>query len=186
MKTVAVVLALLLCGCAASGPTYSETPLSATPLPDEMARIVFFRTKDSILYVARKAAISIDGEKVGGTAYGGFHYHDVREGNHTLRADMWDMPGRCELTLAAAAGETYYFQVDPRTKSFGAFAAADTGIYLFTENVFASVAGGLAAVSVESYGTECGGAFRLYPVDAATAITELRALKRSQAASTER
>ncbi len=170
---------LLLVACAASGPTFEESGVGSEPIPDGKARIVFLRTRDSGLYIARQASVSLDGEKVGGAGYGSFFVHDIDAGEHGLRADMWDMPGQCELIFTAAAGETYFFQVDPRSESFGAFAAGDLATQLLTTNVLINVAGGVSAVAAESYGKECGGAFRVYPVDADTAIARLEALRLS-------
>lgn len=150
---------------------------NAEPILDDVARIVFFRTRDSALYIARQAAVSMDGEKIGGVGYGSFLVHDIDAGNHGLRAGMWDMPGQCELIFTAAAGQTYYFQVDPRSESLGAFASGDLVTQLLTSNVLVNVAGGVSAVAAESYGKECGGAFRIYPVDAGTAITRLGPLR---------
>lgn len=172
-------VALLLSACVASGPTFDEAAFGTEAIPDGKARVVFFRTRDSALYVARQAAVSLDGEKIGGAGYGAFLVHTIDAGNHGLRADMWDMPGQCELIFTAVAGETYYFQVDPRSESFGAFAMGDLSTQLLTTNVFVNVAGGVSAVAAESYGKECGGAFRIYPVDAGTAITRLGRLRRA-------
>ena len=81
-------------------------------------------------------------------------------------------PGdRVADVVAAAAGQTYYFQVDPRTESFGAFASGDVATQLLTSNILVNVAGSVTAVAAESHGKECGGAFHIYPVDAGTAIT---------------
>ena len=168
---------LLLAACAASGPTFEESGLGSAPIPDGKARIVFLRTRDSGLYLARQASVSLDGGKIGGAGYGSFFVHDVDAGDHGLRADMWDMPGQCELIFTAAAGETYFFQIDPRSESFGAFAAGDLATQLLTTNVLVNVAGGVSAVAAESYGKECGGAFRVYPVDANTAVARLEALR---------
>lgn len=179
MKYVASVLAMLLYGCSASGPLYGDMNVASDTVPAGKARVVFFRTTDSALYVARRASVSIDGEKVGATAYGGFNYHEVDAGTHTLRADMWDMPGQCELTLTFAPTRTYYFQVDPRAETFGAFAAGDFIAQLLAGNPVISVAGGVGAVAAEGYREQCGGAFRLYPVDAATATGKLATLKHS-------
>ena len=93
---------------------------------------------------------------------------------------MWDSPGQCELTLAANPGQTYYFQVDPRTESLGAFSAAGFVTSMVTGGVLADVAGGLAGSAAESYGKECGGAFRLYPVDPETANSKLLDLNLSE------
>jgi len=170
---------LLLCACAASGPRFDEATIGAIAIPDGKARVVLFRTRDSALYIARLATVWLDGEKIGGTGYGSFFVRDIDAGNHSLRADMWDMPGQCELVLSAAAGETYFFQIDPRSESFGAFAAGDLAAQLVTMNVFVNIAGGVSAVAAESYGEECGGAFRIYPVDTGTARARLKPLRRA-------
>lgn len=180
MKCLVSVCLLFLCGCSASGPSFSDSRADLIVTSGEMARVVFFRTKESALYIARKAAIHVDDSKVGGTAYGGFHHHDVLPGEHRLRADMWDLPGTCELTLNAVAGRTYYFQVDPRQESFGAFSAAGFAASLVSGGVLADLGGGLAGAAAESYGKECGGAFRLYPVDEETALSKLSGLKLSK------
>ena len=179
LRLLGCLAALLLCACAGSGPRFDESEFGTESIPDAKARLVFFRTRDSALYVARQAAVSLDGEKIAGVSYGSFGVHEIDAGDHGLRADMWDMPGQCELILTANAGETYYFQVDPRSESFGAFASGDLATQLLTTNVFVNVAGGVTAVAAESYGKECGGAFRIYPVDAATAITRLGPLRRA-------
>lgn len=176
-RAVNCSLVLLLCACAASRPTFDEAATDTEVIADGKARIVFFRTRDSALYIARQAALSMDGEKIGGVGYGSFLVHNIDAGNHGLRAGMWDMPGQCELIFAAAAGQTYYFQVDPRSESFGAFASGDLATQLLTSNVLVNVAGGVSAVAAESYGKQCGGAFRIYPVDAGTAITRLGPLR---------
>ena len=170
---------LLLCACAANGPTFDEAGFGSESIPDGKARVVFLRTRDSGLYIARQASVSLDGEQIGGAGYGSFFVHDIDAGNHGLRADMWDMPGQCELIFTAAAGKTYYFQIDPRSESFGAFAAGDLASQFLTNNVLVNVAGGVSAVAAESYGKVCGGAFRIYPVDADTAITRLGPLRRA-------
>lgn len=174
-----LVAATIIVGCAARGSEYRTISAEVSKAPDDSARIVFFRTRDSALYIARKARISVDGEKIGGTPYGGFHYVDVAPGPHRLRADMWDAPGRCELTLVTSPGQTYYFQVDARSESFGAFSAAGFAADLVSGGIVAGVAGGLAGSAIESYGKTCGGAFNLYPVDPETASIKLRQLKLS-------
>lgn len=170
---------LLLCACAASGPTFNEAGFVSEEISDGKARVVFIRTRDSGLYMARQASLSLDGEKIGGAGYGTFFVHHIDAGDHGLRADMWDMPGQCELIFTAAEGETYYFQIDPRSESFGAFAAGDLATQLLTMNVLVNVAGGVSAVAAESYSKVCGGAFRIYPVDADTAVARMGALRRA-------
>ncbi|NNC77531.1 MAG: hypothetical protein HKN77_06160 [Woeseiaceae bacterium] len=180
MRLFVILTLLLLASCAARGPSFDEDRANVTATPNDQARIVFFRTRDSKLYIARKATVSIDGIKVGSTAYGGYHHHDVAPGVHVLRADMWDAPGQCELTLIANEQQTYFFQVDPRLESFGAFSVAGFTAGLVSGGVIADIAGGLAGATAESYGKECGGAFRLYPVDQQTALLRLEKLKLSE------
>lgn len=171
------VLAFQLVGaCAASGPPYADVAGQLLDVPSEDSRIVFFRTRESTLYIARKARIAVDGDVAGFTAYGGFHYLDLQPGEHVIRADTWDSPGLCEVAVRLAPGETYYLQVDPRQESFWAFSAGDTATSLLGSGVF-SVIGGLGAATLESYGKECAGAFRLYPVDSETARARLADLK---------
>ncbi|NNF41079.1 MAG: DUF2846 domain-containing protein [Woeseiaceae bacterium] len=181
MKSLVIIFFLFICGCAASGPSFSDSQAGMMLTSGETAKVVFFRTKETALYIARKAAVYIDDSKIGGTAYGGFHFHDVSPGQRRLRTEMWDSPGNCELTLNAVAGETYYFQVDPRQESFGAFFAAGTAASLISGGVLlADLGGGLAGAAAESYGKDCGGAFRLYPVDEETALSKLSALRLSE------
>lgn len=178
MKIWLVSLLLVTCGCVAGGRAYLEIADQIASVPDGNARIVILRPRESMLYIARKATISLNGEKIGATPYGGFHYHDIVAGKHRLKAGMWDMPGRCEITLDASAGQVYYFQVDPRNESFWAFSAGDFAASALDAGVI-SVLGGLTAGAAESYGNDCGGAFRLYPIDSSTAVSKLPDLKQS-------
>lgn len=183
MRFVLALGVALLTGCAASGVPYSDVSSQLAPPTDQQARVVFLRTRDTLLYLARRATITVDGEKVGTTGYGGFHVHDLPAGAYKIRADMWDAPGHCELILNAERGHVYYFQVDPRSESFGAFGASGFAASLLAGGVLSEIAfvtGGLAGNAIESYGQICGGAFRLYPVDAQTATSRLTDLRLSQ------
>lgn len=173
------LVTLLLCACAGNGPKFDPGGLSAEPIAEGKARIVLFRTRESALYVARQASVSLDGDKIGGAPYGSFFVHHTDAGDHGLRAGMWDMPGRCELIFTAAAGETYFFQIDPRSESFGAFATGDLAAQFLTADVLVNIAGGLSAVAAESYGKACAGAFRIYPVDTDTAVARMKTLHRA-------
>jgi len=170
----------LLAGCVATGAVYEDVRSEITELQHGVARLVFYRTDDSLLYSARSARVLVDGQKAGGCALGGFFYRDVSPGAHRLIADMWDAPGHCEVLLSAEAGSTYYFQVDPRPESFWAFAGPATVSDLLGQNIVFSVAAGVGGITAESYGKECGGAFRLYPVDPQTARQRLSRLRLSE------
>jgi hypothetical protein len=171
---------VLLAACAATGPDYGVRHAEISEVPETVARVVFLRTDGSLLYSARKARVLLDGEKTGACALGGFFFRDIAPGEHRLVADMWDAPGRCEVVVAAEAGRIYYFQVDPRPRSFWGFAGPAATSELLGQSVAFSIGAGVAGMTAESYGKECGGAFRLYPVDEPTALKRLAKLRLSE------
>lgn len=113
---------------------------AVAPVPGGMSRLVFLRSKESVLYVARSAPIYRDEEKLGSTAYGRHFHRDVPAGEHRLHMPNWDTPGRCEAVVDARARQTYYFMVDPREASFGAFVAGDAAAMLLGQGM--SLVGG--------------------------------------------
>ena len=169
----------VLAGCAATGSGYEDMGSQVAQVPNGAARVVFFRTDESLLYSARKARVLVDGEKTGGCALGGFFFRDLPAGEHRLVADMWDAPGRCEVVVGAEAGQIYYFQVDPRVQSFWGFAGPAAASELLGQSIAFSIAAGVGGMTAESYGKECGGVFQLYPVDEPTALERLATLKLS-------
>jgi hypothetical protein len=170
----------LLAACAATGTGFDTRRDDISRVPEAKARVVFLRTDESLLYSARKARVLIDGEKTGGCALGGFIFRDIPPGEHRLVADMWDAPGRCEVIVTAEAGRVYYFQVDPRPRSFWGFAGPAAASDLLGQSMAFSIASGIGGMTAESYGKECGGVFRLYPVDEPTAMNRLAKLRLSE------
>lgn len=170
---------LLVGGCTATGPAYESEQGRVEAVDQEDTRIVFFRTADSIQYSARKARVSIDAEETGTVAPGGFIYRDLAPGAHRLKVDMWDAPGGCEILVSGARGSIYYFQVDPRQESLLGFAGPAALGEVLGQSMAVSIAAGVGGIAAESYGKECGGAFRLYPVDPDTARTRIAGLRRS-------
>ena len=168
-----------LTGCMAGGPVYETSQATLGPVPKASARIVFFRTRESALYPARRARVRVDEQTTGYCSLDGFLARDIAPGSHRLAVDMWDAPGHCEILLEAAAGETYYFQVDSRQASFWSFAGPMTVADALGSSIGVSVAGGIAGMTAESYGEQCGGAFRLYPVEPVTARARLAGLRQS-------
>jgi hypothetical protein len=171
---------LLLSACAATGPSFEVEQEKIAAVGSDTARFVFYRTNDSFLYSARKSRIVIDGETTGAVALGGFFYRDVTPGRYRMKADMWDAPGNCELLLTADAGSLYYFQVDPRKESLWSFAGPAGAGDLLGAEIAVSVAAGVVGMAAESYGKECGGAFRLYPVGADAARERIAGLRLSE------
>jgi hypothetical protein len=175
-----LVSCLSVSACTATGPGYESEQGEISSVSGDAARIVFYRTPESVIYSARKARISIDGEKTGAVSMGGFIYRDVAPGQYSLTADMWDAPGGCSLLVTAEAGSLYYFQVDPRKESLWSFAGPAGASDLLGQSVAVSVAAGVGSMAAESYGRDCGGAFRLYPVAADTAQVRIADLRLSE------
>lgn len=162
MKHFSIILFIsLITGCA-RGPSYESMQADIAAVNDNQARLVFFRPKGNHLYMARKASIDINDDKTGACAYGGFFYRDIAAGEHSIKADMWDIVGDCEVTVNAKAGATYYFKVGPRLESFTAF-----------------MSGGIIGNMMESSGKVCGGAFKLSPTRKKIAKQKMVGLKLS-------
>lgn len=80
-----ISLHILLLGCAATGPKYSELAYNINSITTSKARVVIFRTEDSQLYVARSAPMYIDDKKIGECPVGSFIYTDISECNRIIR-----------------------------------------------------------------------------------------------------
>jgi hypothetical protein len=132
-----------------------------------------------VLYSARSARISIDGETAGGCKPGGYLHRDLSPGEHRLATDMWDAPGQCEVVLNVEPGRIYYFRVDPRAESFLSFAGPLAAGELLGSSLPVATGAGIGSMAAESYGRDCGGAFRLYPVGEPSAVADLQRLRRS-------
>lgn len=98
-------------------------------------------------YSARSVRIALDGTTLGKVDRKGFNVFDVSPGPHTLTADLWDAPGKCEIALDLEPAKVYYFEVSPRVGSLVG------GLTL-----------GILGMAIESSGKECGGAFAITPV----------------------
>lgn len=147
--------------CGGSGPTYQSLRAQLETPPDGQARLVLFRTQESKIYLARSAKIQIDGHSRGKLGYGNFLSVDIAAGRHQIKADIWDMPGSCEITLRAGRGKIYYLMIDPREAS-----------------LVATFIGGIAGNAIEGAGKKCAGAFKIYPVPSRIARQKLTNLRR--------
>lgn len=157
---IVVLFSLFLAGCAATGATYTEHLATSTSASAANARLVVFRTRDSVQYSARTASLKIDGSPVAGCDYAGFNVFDIKPGKHVVTVDMAASPGTCNLPIDVVAGKNYYLEIKPRTGS-----------------LMGTLAGGLIGAAVESSGKECGGAFSAEPVSEDVATPKLKDLK---------
>jgi len=154
---------LLLSGCAATGPSYKSMQTEIASASKDIVRLVFYRTKESAMLIARNAPIDINNKETGSCAYGGFFYRDVTEGQYSIKTELWDVIGECEIFLNAKSGTTYYFKVDPRSESAIAF-----------------MLGGAIGNAIESSDKDCGGAFKIYPMSEEIAKQEMIGLNLSE------
>ncbi|HET7526698.1 MAG TPA: hypothetical protein VFK10_12210 [Burkholderiaceae bacterium] len=177
--TLALVPTALLSACAAIGPRYEEQMAAAPPLAEQHARIVVFRQSSTPQYAIREARLQLDRAAVGGVMPSGFRVFDLPAGAHTVVADMWDAPGRCELTLRVEAGTTAYVEVAPRLAAWLAGAPSMTAPPT-PMGSFIGLALMLTGMAAESSGKECGGAFALSVVDEAAVLPTLAQLRSSQ------
>ncbi len=173
-------MVLMIFGCASGGPRFADLWPSLGPTAEGYGRVVIFRTRDSVQYMLRGARLKIDDMERGALQIGEFRFYTLRSGAHYIGTDIWDTVGSCQVNIELKAGQTLYFQVDPRRVNFWSFAGPALAVDLLAESVGIGVPIGLATSAAESYGKICGGAFLLYPVDAESAHPHLLELKLGQ------
>lgn len=104
MTAAAVVFALWLQGCAATGPKGAEMASALGAVPSGFGRIVFYRSS-SIVGAAVQPEIRLDGQVVGQSKPGGFFYVDASPGKHTASAST---EVASNVDIQVVAGQTHY------------------------------------------------------------------------------
>jgi hypothetical protein len=179
MKHAVLLVVALLSACAASGPRYAEHSGGAPSMPDRESRLVVFRQSSTPQYSVREARLELDRVAAGGVLPAGFRVFDVAPGSHTIVVDMWDAPGRCELTFEITGGATQYFEVVPRIASWLS-AAPMMAAPPIPAGSLVGAALMLIGMAAESAGKTCGGAFSVVPVDNEAALPKLAQVRLSQ------
>jgi hypothetical protein len=113
MKILSLALisaTLVLTGCAASGPKFSEMQASTPKLSAEQGRVYFYR-KNSMFGAAIQPAISLDGKEVGKSQPGGYFYVDAVSGSHEASAST---EATNKLSFVLAKGEVKYVRTAPQ------------------------------------------------------------------------
>jgi len=112
-KLVMLVGALmLLAGCAATGPKFTEMKASIPALKQGEGRVYFYRSA-SMFGAAIQPEIRLNGAVVGSSVPGGFFFVDRPPANYEANAST---EVERKLTFTLAAGETKYVRTSP---SFG-------------------------------------------------------------------
>ena len=156
-----LLVLITLAGCSSAPTRYLESFEAHSAPAKGDVRIYFYRTDDSPLYWVRDAEIKIDGKVRGASSVGSIFYFDVPAGPHSIKTDMWDIPGSCEIILHAQQGKTYYYKVTARWESFN----------VMMNNLYDPISG-MVQLYLDSLVQECSGAFAIMPV------TESQAFKR--------
>lgn len=104
-----VCAALVLSGCAASGPKMAEVSTAMPALKADQGRVFFYR-KDTMLGAALTPNVMMDGAVVGESRRGSFFYVDAATGSHEA-ATTTEATNKVSFVLAP--GETKYVRTDP-------------------------------------------------------------------------
>jgi ABC-type Fe3+-hydroxamate transport system substrate-binding protein len=109
---ILLAFVLLLSACGTTGPVN----LSALnePIPADKARIVVTRNS-SLLYLAAAADVRSNGAKIASLGRGGSIVRDVPKGQNTLSVSTPTAFGQFTVNFNAKAGQTYNFEVSPRS-----------------------------------------------------------------------
>jgi hypothetical protein len=184
-------------GCAGLGAPYSEVMAHGAPVASDRTRIVMLRPNGRYDdYSLSRAVVRVNEKRVGGLAYGGFLYVDVEAGDVAIEASARNqMYGTCELLIKAAPGDTVYLDVGPRTANIvanvigaaaGTAAVGDGPTHVGLDEILVdestvpravgSTTGSLVGSAAESVGKECGGPFKLTPMQESAALKQLARL----------
>ena len=179
MNHAVLLVVVLLSACAAGGPRYVEHSGGAPSVPDQQSKLIVFRQSSTPQYSVREARLQLDRAGVGSVLPAGFRVFDIAPGSHTVVVDMWDAPGRCELTFEITGGTTQYFEVAPRIASWLS-AAPMMAAPPIPAGSLVGAALMLIGMAAESAGKACGGAFSVVPIDNEAALLKLAQVRLSQ------
>ena len=110
-----ILLAVLLGGCATSGPTGSIVLKSG--IAPEKARLVIYRT--SPLGFAVQPSYMVDGKPIAGSQPNGFIVCNLEPGRHKISVNNVKLNvnfggGTDKVTVNMAGGRTTYFKAEPQ------------------------------------------------------------------------
>jgi hypothetical protein len=109
-RSLIVLVAILLAGCAASGLLYQP----ANSPPKDFALVYIYRP-DALAYGARAAHIFVDERHVLNVNSNGYSYFYIKSGSYRLRQKWPSLiggydDGELNIPLSVQAGETYFYR----------------------------------------------------------------------------
>jgi len=153
-------LILLITGCAATGPSYTDIKSTIPSLESGKSRLYFLR-ENAFMLSAVAARVQVNGVKVADIYSGGFVYLDRSAGEAFIMVDASLHPGEWRGKFTLEGGKEYFFLVTPNSNKVMA------GVFL-----------GLIGSSM----TE-GGPFYVYSIPEEMARKQLKTMKLSRASS---
>lgn len=103
-STAALVAALVLSGCAATGPKFQAQEAAMPKLGADQGRVYFYRV-DSFVGGGVRPSIKFDGGVVGDSVPGGYFFVDTAAGSHEASTST---EATNKLTFVVDKGETKY------------------------------------------------------------------------------
>ncbi len=105
---MACMVMLLLTACATSGPSFTQTQATATPIAADSGRIFFYRPS-SIMGAAVQPSIKLNGVVVGSSIPGGYFFVDRPAGSYKVSTTT---EVERDLSLTLEVGQTRYVRTD--------------------------------------------------------------------------
>jgi len=108
LKLLAViVVSLSFCGCATSGPKYSELIPNVSNLPADTGRIFIYRT--AVMGAAVQPEVKLNGDVIGRAVPNGFFYIDKKNGTYEI---LTSTEVDRKLSLLLESGQTRYVRLN--------------------------------------------------------------------------
>lgn len=105
-------------GCS-TPPTAGESAAiiaRSEAVPANRLRIVIYRTKEHLVYLARSIPLRLDGKKLPSLSMGAAVYCDVAPGKHVLESEVFDYPGRFRFEFTPQDA-VVFIEAEPRPSS---------------------------------------------------------------------
>lgn len=107
---VLLFIVIVLTGCSATGPRYSEHKSTIPALTSESSRIFFFRNS-RFMSGGSDAEIYINDKKVGECADDAYFFTDTVPGHVKIKTETFGTLGSHEIEKELEGGNEYYFEI---------------------------------------------------------------------------